>query len=71
MNGDMANESLLVSYGVVPVDWQCEVAPSQGYALITDFNITCNGFTVLGDLPLSYEYTVNTVDTRSSGMFIV
>ncbi|XP_052276692.1 polycystic kidney disease 1-related protein-like isoform X3 [Dreissena polymorpha] len=70
MNGDMANESLLVSYGVVPVDWQCEVAPSQGYALITDFNITCNGLTVLGDLPLSYEYTVNTMDTRSSGVLL-
>ncbi|WAQ99877.1 hypothetical protein MAR_024250, partial [Mya arenaria] len=40
----------------MPVAGTCAVSPNIGYSLITDFNITCNGF-LAGNHSLTYTMT--------------
>ena len=46
---------MLVKYGPVPEAGSCSIVPESGYALTTQFNITCSGFTIADSLELKYS----------------
>ena len=54
-SGDMLQGNMTIQYGPVPEAGSCTVQPESGYALTTQFNVTCTGFTVTGGLDMKYS----------------
>lgn len=70
-DGREANASVVIKYSPVPEAGQCTVSPVTGYILLTDFNITCQDFSVEGTYNLTYKMRSNTLNKWWKGIFYV
>ena len=65
MTGAELTGNVIVEYGPLPVAGLCNITPQIGYALTTQFNLTCTGFSIAGGHQLKYSlYTHHEQDYK-------
>ena len=59
--------NVIVEYGPIPVAGSCTIAPETGYALTTQYNLTCTGFSISGGHQLKYSLYTHHQEDYSKG----
>ena len=69
MTGIKLTGNVILEYGTIPVAGSCTIAPQTGYALTTQYNLTCTGFSIAGIHQLKYSIYTHHEDDYSKGTY--